>query len=213
MAVSKKRIAAGLAVAGLAAAGAVALGTSAFADPTAAPSATASASGGAAPAGGKADHQRGTGQAPQHTAVTADVAQKVKDAIAAKFSGVTITEVTADGDGSYDADGTKADGTKVRYEVSTDLATITEGTAGKGGRGGLGGPGGKGGASQDTAVTGDEATKVKDAVVAKNAGVTITEVRKDPDGTYDALGTLADGTKVMYDVSTDLATITEGGHR
>jgi hypothetical protein len=203
MAVSKKRIAAGVAVAGLAAVGAVALGTSAFADPTA----SASESAGATPASGKADHQRGNGQAPQHTAVTGDAAQKVKDAIAAKFSGVTITGVTADGDGSYDADGTKADGTSVRYEVSLDLATITEGTGGRG----KGGPGGQGGASQDTAVTGDEATKVKDAVVAKNAGVTITEVRKDPDGSYDALGTSADGTKVMYDVSTDLATITQGG--
>ena len=207
MAMSKKRVAAGVAVAALAAAGAVALGTSAFADPTASPSASPSASGGATP--GKPDHQRGNGQAPTHTAVTGDEAQKVKDAVAAKFSGVTISTVTADGDGSYDADGTKADGTKVRYEVSKDLATITEGM----GKGGPGGPGGRGGASQDTAVTGDEATKVKDAVVGKNAGVTIAEVRKDPDGTYDALGTKADGTKVMYDVSTDLATITEGGKR
>ena len=74
--------------------------------------------------------------------------------------------------------------------------------------------GGRGG-SADTAVTGDAAAKVIAAVKAKDAGATITSVRKDPDGSYDALGTKA-GAQVMYDVSADLKTITEnaggGGH-
>lgn len=74
-------------------------------------------------------------------------------------------------------------------------------------------PGGRGGASQDTPVTGDEAQRVIEAVKAKDAGVTVETVRKDPDGTYDALGTRADGTRVMYDVSTDLATITGNAGR
>lgn len=65
-----------------------------------------------------------------------------------------------------------------------------------------------GGGSQDTPVTGDEAQKVIDAVKAKDSAATIDTVRKDPDGTYDALGT-KNGTPVMYDVSTDLHTITE----
>ena len=75
------------------------------------------------------------------------------------------------------------------------------------------------GASQDTPVTGEEATKVSAAVTAKDSTVTVESVRKDPDGSYDVLGTKA-GAKVMFDVSSDLATITEnaggpggqGGH-
>lgn len=81
------------------------------------------------------------------------------------------------------------------------------------GQGHCGGKGGRGSASQDTPVTGDEARSVIDAVTAKNAGVTIETVRKDPDGSYDALGARADGTRVMFDVSTDLATITENTRR
>ena len=73
-----------------------------------------------------------------------------------------------------------------------------------------------GGASPDTAVTGSEADKVIAAVKAKDSGVTITTVRKDPDGSYDAIGTKS-GSPVFYDVSADLKTITAatgraGGH-
>ena len=200
-----KRLAAGMAVAGLAATGAVALGTNAYADPSSSPSAAPSASGTAKPTQGtQAGHQRGgkggsVGKA-QGTVVTGDEAKKVTDAVVAKNAGVTITVVRKNPDGSYKAIGTKADGTKVRYDVSSDLATITEAAA----------PGRRGGGtrSQDTVVTGDEAKKVTDAVVAKNAGVTITVVRKDPDGSYDAVGTKPDGTKVKFDVSSDLTTIT-----
>jgi hypothetical protein len=71
--------------------------------------------------------------------------------------------------------------------------------------------GGRGGAD-DTPVTGDEAAKVTAAVKAKDSAVTVTTVRKDPDGSYDALGTKA-GNPVMFDVSTDLKTITQAtGH-
>ena len=67
---------------------------------------------------------------------------------------------------------------------------------------------GSGGASQDTPVTGDEASKVSAAVTGKDSAVTVESVRKDPDGSYDVLGTKA-GAKVMFDVSADLATVTE----
>ena len=208
MATKKAGIIAGLAVAGLAAAGII-TSTAAFADPTTAPTAGATAS--APAASGDQGQGRGGrgGGAHAHTAATADETTKVTEAVKAKFADATITSVEKDPDGSFDARGTKADGTKVMYEVSADLATITEGA--QGGRGG--GKGGHGVASQDTPVTGDEATKVTDAVRAKFADVTIDSVRKDPDGSYDALGTKADGTKVMYDVSTDLATITENAKR
>lgn len=188
----------GLAAVSVLAAGAIIGGTAAIAsaDTTPTPSSSASANSGST--------DQGTRQAPVHTAASADETQKVTDAVKAKDSTVTVTTVQKDEDGSFDADGTKADGTKVRYDVSADYATVTEG----GGRGGHGGP--NGGGSQDTPVTGDEATKVIDAVKAKDSTVTIDNVRKDPDGSYDALGTKSDGTKVMFDVSTDLATITEG---
>ncbi len=66
---------------------------------------------------------------------------------------------------------------------------------------------GRPGGSQDTAVTGSEADKVVAAVKAKDSAVTITTVRKDPDGSYDAIGTKA-GVPVFFDVSADLKTVT-----
>ena len=63
--------------------------------------------------------------------------------------------------------------------------------------------GGPRGASSDTAVTGAEADKVIAAVEAKDSSVTVDSVRKDPDGSYDALGT-KDGSPVFFDVSADL---------
>jgi len=69
------------------------------------------------------------------------------------------------------------------FDVSADLATVTENTGGPGGGMG-GGKGGPGGASQDTPVTGDEATKVSAAVTAKDSTVTVASVRKDPDGSF-----------------------------
>ncbi|WP_250009874.1 hypothetical protein [Actinoplanes sp. M2I2] len=66
--------------------------------------------------------------------------------------------------------------------------------------------------SNDTAVTGDELAKVTAAMKAKDSAVTVTSVRKDPDGSYDVLGTKA-GARVMYDVSADLATFNQSTGR
>lgn len=192
--------AAGLALAGGLVAGGSAL---AFADTTT-PSTSSSADANSGTAGSGAGQGKG-GHA--HTAVTGDELTKVTAAVKAYDSAITVSSVEKDPDGSYDVHGTK-DGTNVRLDASADLATIT-----------AGGKGGPGGGSQDTPVTGDEANKVIAAVQAKDSAATITEVRKDPDGSYDAVGTKA-GAPVMYDVSTDLATITEhtgmgggrGGH-
>ena len=73
--------------------------------------------------------------------------------------------------------------------------------------GGGRGPGGPGGAGSDIPVTGAELTKVTAAVKAKDSAVTVTSVRKDPDGSYDVFGTKA-GAQVMLEVSKDLKTIT-----
>jgi hypothetical protein len=67
---------------------------------------------------------------------------------------------------------------------------------------------GPGGGSADTQVTGSEAAKVTAAVKAKDSSVTVSSVRKDADGSYDALGTKS-GSQVMFDVSADLKTISQ----
>ncbi len=201
----------GLAAAAIAAAGAVALGGSALAN--AAGSTATIVSGYAATAAPTADGtgrdgagKSGTGTGGQgpaahaHTEVTGDEAAKVSAAVTAKDAGVTVAKVLKDPDGSYDVLGTK-DGQPVHFEVSADLATVTEGR----------GPGGRGPAAHaHTEVTGDEAAKVSAAVTAKDAGVTVAKVRKDPDGSYDVLGT-KDGQPVHFEVSADLATVNQGG--
>lgn len=207
MAIKKKTagIVAGLALAGMAGAGLLATGGSAFAETTApTPAASAITTPGTQTQGTqtKRAEQGARGAGHTHTAVTGAEAQKVIDAVQKANPGVTITTVQKDPNGTYDAEGTNADGSAARFDVSADLATITAG-------GGKGGPGGGGGASQDTPVTGTQAQQVIDAVQKANAGVTITTVRQDPDGTFDALGTKADGTSVMFDVSKDLKSITE----
>lgn len=78
------------------------------------------------------------------------------------------------------------------------------GQSAQGGQGGQGGPGGMLG----TEVTGDEATKVKDAVAAQNSSVTVDHVLKQTDGSYLAL-TMQNNQPVIYQVSSDLATVTE----
>lgn len=148
MALNKFAIAASsLAAAGLIAGGA----TFAYAENTATASPSTQATASAPAAGqGQGDRTQGGAQASQDTPVTADEAQKVIDAVKAKDSTATITEVRKDPDGTYDALGTKADGSRAFYDVSTDLATITENTAGAGGQVGRGGPGGQaGGTSAD----------------------------------------------------------------
>ncbi|MGB4808902.1 MAG: hypothetical protein WBP39_05310 [Candidatus Phosphoribacter baldrii] len=207
-----------LAAASVAAVAALAVGGSAIANAADNPAPTTSTTQGSADTtqqGQQGQQGRGQGkgqraqgatgqQASPDTPVTGDEATKVSAAVTAKDSTVTVTEVRKDPDGSYDVLGTKA-GAPVMFDVSADLATITENVGGPGG--GHGGKGGPGGASQDTPVTGDEATKVSAAVTAKDSTVTVTEVRKDPDGSYDVLGTKA-GAPVMFDVSADLATVT-----
>ena len=61
------------------------------------------------------------------------------------------------------------------------------------------------GRHEHTDVTGSEKTKVTDAVKAKDSAVTVQSVRKDPDGSYDVLGTKG-GEQVMVEVSADLKT-------
>ena len=64
------------------------------------------------------------------------------------------------------------------------------------------GPGGH----AHTEVTGTELAKVTTAVKGKDSAVAVQRVQKDPDGSYDVMGT-KDGNPVMLEVSKDLKTI------
>ena len=64
------------------------------------------------------------------------------------------------------------------------------------------GPGGH----THTEVTGTELAEVTAAVKAKDSAVTVQRVQKDPDGSYDVIGT-KDCNPVMLEVSKDLKTI------
>jgi hypothetical protein len=156
------------------------------------------------PSSSSGDGPGGKGHGHDHTPVTGDELAKVKAAVKAKDSAITVTEVEKDADGSYDVDGTKA-GARVRVEVSADLRTVEVRTGGPGWRGGHG-PGGP--RHTHTAVTGDELAKVTAAVRAKDSAVTVTRVEKDADGSYDVEGTKA-GQPVRLEVSQDLRTISE----
>jgi len=197
----------GLAAAALAAAGVVGIAGAALAaaadSTTSTPSSSSSSSTGSTPTPPTGAPQGPPPGASQDTAVTGSEADKVIAAVKAEDSAASITTVRKDPDGSYDALGTKA-GAPVFFDVSADLKTVTARTGGPGG--GHGGPGGPGG-SPDAVVTGSAADKVIAAVKAKDPSVTITAVRKDRDGSYDALGTKA-GAPVFFDVSADLKTVT-----
>jgi hypothetical protein len=185
------RLKIGTAAITLAAAGAVVLGGSALANAATGQTVAAAATG----------YTSSAQAATADTPVTGDEAAKAGAAVKAKDSAVTVTSVRKDPDGSYDVLGTKA-GAQVMFDVSADLKTITQST---------GHGGGHGGGSADTPVTGDEAAKAGAAVKAKDSAVTVTSVRKDPDGSYDVLGTKA-GAQVMFDVSADLKSITQNTH-
>ena len=68
-----------------------------------------------------------------------------------------------------------------------------------------------GSGSHDAEVAGTELAKVKAAVKGKDSAVTVSEVRKDPDGSYDVFGTKA-GNRVMLEVSKDLKAITSNSN-
>ena len=203
----------GMTAAALAAAGAIVAGGAAISNASTETTASTTASTAGQSLGygmgydSGAQGQRGPGGQGRHahTAVTGDELAKVTAAVKAKDSGVTVTSVEKDLDGSYDVHGTKA-GAEVMVEVSKDLKTIEvrTGGPGQGGRG-HGGPGGQG-RHAHTAVTGDELAKVTAAVKAKDSGVTVTSVQKDPDGSYDVHSTKS-GANVMVEVSKDLKTI------
>lgn len=128
---STNRVVTGMAA--VAAAGLLALGGAAIAnaasDPTPTPSTTSPSTESNPSSPGTPGYGRGCGGpgGSQDTTVTGTEAAKVADAVKAKYSGVTVSTVRKDADGSYDVLGTKG-GSPVFYDVSKDLSSITERT-------------------------------------------------------------------------------------
>jgi hypothetical protein len=93
-------------------------------------------------------------------------------------------------------------GTTGSTAASSAAPTTSAGSAGDPALCAPGGPG-----HDHTPVTGAERAKVTAAIAAKDKSVTVTDVWKDPDGSYDAAGT-KDDAPVRVEVSADLKTVT-----
>ncbi|MDI6098769.1 hypothetical protein QLQ12_09175 [Actinoplanes sp. NEAU-A12] len=113
-------LAAGVVAAGGLAVGGAAMASAAPANPT--PGASADGPGRHGEHGGR------------RTPVSGDEAAKVTAVVTAKDAAVTVSRVVKGADGSYGVFGVK-DGNRVRFEVSADLKTVTEGKARRGGPG------------------------------------------------------------------------------
>jgi uncharacterized membrane protein YkoI len=147
----------------------------------------------------------------KETELTGDTATKVKDAVLAANAGATVDRMETEGDGSavYEAHITKTDGTHATVKLDADFTVTATETGGKGGHGG-----GKGG--NETELTGDTATQVKDAVLAANAGATVDRMETEGDGSavYEAHITKTDGTHATVKLDADFTvTATETGGR
>jgi hypothetical protein len=107
----------------------------------------------------------GAHQRPDETALTGDVADKVKASALAKLPGATVLRVETDEGGVYEAHVRKADGTEAEVHVDKDYNVTSVDTRPAGGPGGPGGHGGHGGRGHlDT------------AALAKALGVTEAKV-------------------------------------
>jgi uncharacterized membrane protein YkoI len=153
------------------------------------------------------------------TALTGDIAEKVKAAALAAVPGGTIIRVETDSDGSpYEAHVKKADGSEAVVKVN-DAFTVTtiEDHPGKGERGHGGRPGGH----KETELTGETADKVKAAALEAVPGGTVLRVESesaDGGAPYEAHVKKADGTEVEVNVDaafkvTSVEEHPAGGHR
>jgi uncharacterized membrane protein YkoI len=139
----------------------------------------------------------GDARRSDETVLTGDTATKVKEAALAKTGGGTVERVETDADGhaAYEARVLKSDGTHVTVYVNKQFEVV--GTE----SGHAGGPGHARG--DETALTGDTATKVKEAALAKTGGVTVERVETDADdhAAYEAHVLKSDGTHVTVYVN------------
>jgi uncharacterized membrane protein YkoI len=133
-------------------------------------------------------------QQSDETALTGDTAAKVRAAALAEFPGATIERLETDGDGNaaYEAHMRKSDGSRVTVYVNREFDVVgSEEGHGRGGHG-------RGGRSDEAALTGDTAAKVRAAALAEFPGATIERLEADGEGNaaYEAHVVTADGARV-----------------
>lgn len=139
-------------------------------------------------------------QSSNETALTGDTAAKVRAAALAKVPGGTVDRVETDAQGhaAYEAHMTTSDGNSVTVYVNAQFEVVST----EEGRGrGHGRPGGR--RSDETALTGDTAAKVRAAALAKAPGGTVDRLETDGDGNaaYEAHITKADGSRITVYVN------------
>jgi uncharacterized membrane protein YkoI len=140
------------------------------------------------------------GQRGNETALTGDTAAKVRAAALAKVPGGTVDQLETDAQGhaAYEAHMTTSDGDRVTVYVNAQFEVVST----EEGRGrGHGGPGGR--RSDETALTGNAAAKVRAAALERAPGGTVDRVETDGDGNaaYEAHVTKADGSRVTVYVN------------
>jgi len=158
---------------------------------------------------------------PDQRTLTGDTADKVKAAALAKVPGGTVLRAEAGGhDGAaYHAHVRKSDGSEVVVLVNSSVEATSVKTRPAGRRGGHGGRGhdGPGRRSDEKALTGDTAAKVKAAALAKVSGGTVLRVETDADSgsPYEAHVRKSDGTEVEVLVNKDfeVTAVNEMGRR
>ncbi|MFH5877774.1 PepSY domain-containing protein [Arthrobacter sp. NA-172] len=121
-------------------------------------------------------------------------------------AGATVENMTTEGDGSaaYEAHITKTDGTHTTVKLDANYTITATEAGGQGGHG----------HGNETALTGDAATKVKAAVLAANAGATVENMTTEGDGSaaYEAHITKTDGTHTTVKLDANYTiTATEAG--
>jgi uncharacterized membrane protein YkoI len=139
---------------------------------------------------------KGDAQGSDETALTGDTATKVKEAALAETGGGTVERVETDADGhaAYEAHVLKSDGTHVTVYVNEQFEVVGTESGRAGERGHARG--------DETALTGDTATKVEEAALAKTGG-TVERVETDADGhaAYEAHILKSDGSRVTVYVN------------
>ena len=134
------------------------------------------------------------------TALTGDTAAKVRAAALAEVPGGTVDRLETDshGNAAYEAHMTTSAGNRVTVYVNAQFEVVSM-EEGRGGR--HGGPGGR--RSDETALTGDTAAKVRAAALAEAPGGTVDRVETDGEGNaaYEAHMTKADGTRITVYVN------------
>lgn len=132
------------------------------------------------------------------TPITGEAAEQVTAAVQAKYPDATV-DFVEEQDGGYEAHITKADGTRWHVTVSADFVV---GEEHQGPEAGMGGPG-RGG-PHGTPVTGENADKVTEAVLAQYSDATVLFVEEE-DGGYEAHVRKADGTMLHVTLDADFA--------